>query len=586
MTGARYTVLLAGDELPPRALIGGKGWSVGRMRALGLPVPPAFVVTTRACAAFMGEGQLPDGLIQEIRDGIAWLEEATGRTFGWGARPLLVSVRSGSAVSMPGMMDTVLNLGMTDATEAALATECGDPGFARDTRRRFLALYGEIVMKAPEVVLEAGGDPDQWRAAIAAAGGRPVPEDVEAQLLSAVVAVFESWNSRRARRYRQHHGIPDDLGTAVTIQAMVFGNLDEHSGTGVVFSRNPLTGSPEPYGEFLARAQGEDVVSGRFTPQPLSAMATLMPTVHAELMAAASTLEAANREVQDIEFTVERGQLYLLQTRTAKRAPEAAARIAVDMVRSGLISEADALSKVTPEQIRQILNPRLAAGAAATAQLLARGEGACPGVGQGVVVCDSDEAERRSAAGEAIVLARPMTSPGDLHGMIAAQAVITEQGGSTSHAAVIGRALGRPSVVGCGAGAVTGLAGRVVTVDGESGCVYDGLLPVERRDAAADEVLAALHQWSASRTTLRVIDPAEPSLAGVLDLDSVEGGDSPERAAQLVAAATGQRGIKGSVVGSPDVIRAAIDGQFEFIVATPALPILIALAQATALRSA
>ena len=277
-----YVLALDGSDLPPRDLIGGKAWSVARMGALGLPVPPAIVVTTRACAAFLSHAEFPDGLGDELARGIAWLEERTGRGFGQGASPLgasplLVSVRSGAAVSMPGMMDTVLNLGITEATERMLAAECGDAGFARDTHRRFRELYAQIVLKAADA---------------------PCPQDVIAQLHGAVRAVFESWNSRRARRYRQHQGIADDLGTAVTIQAMVFGNLDARSGTGVLFSRNPLTGDPAPFGEYLPRAQGEDVVSGRFSPQPLATMGDSVPDALAELLRAARLLEDANGDVR------------------------------------------------------------------------------------------------------------------------------------------------------------------------------------------------------------------------------------------------------------------------------------------------
>ena len=287
----QWTIGLTGKGAPARELIGGKAWSVARMQALGLEVPPAVVVTTRACAAFLEKGAPPPGLEDEIAAGVAWLERETGRRFGGRPRPLLVSVRSGAPVSMPGMMDTVLNLGINDETEIALAAECGNAAFARSTHRRFLTLYAQIVLKVHMPPSDERGDPGSWRAAIADAAGSEAPEDPREQLRGAVRAVFESWNSRRARRYRQHNAIPDDLGTAVTIQAMVFGNLDERSGTGVLFSRNPLTGESEPYGEYLPRAQGEDVVSGKFTPQPLSALAREMPEEHYRLLAAAYALE-------------------------------------------------------------------------------------------------------------------------------------------------------------------------------------------------------------------------------------------------------------------------------------------------------
>jgi pyruvate, orthophosphate dikinase len=367
-----WTIGLNGEGAPDRKLIGGKAWSVARMQALGLNVPSAVVITTRACGAFTAGQATPPGLDDEIAAGVAWLEERTDRRFGAGPRPLLVSVRSGAPVSMPGMMDTVLNLGINDETEAALAEECGDPLFARNTHRRFLDLYAHIVVKADSSLPDNGGDPALWREAIRAATGVEVPHEAHAQLRGAIRAVFESWNSRRARRYRQHHDIPDDLGTAVTIQAMV-GNLDGRSGTGVLFSRNPLTGEPAPYGEYLPRAQGEDVVSGRFTPEPLPALAHQLPAAHASLFAAAQTLERAGREVQDIEFTIERGQLFFLQSRAAKLSPYAAARIAIDLVREGLVDEEAALRRITPDQVRILLAPRQLVGV--IGERLARIEG-------------------------------------------------------------------------------------------------------------------------------------------------------------------------------------------------------------------
>ncbi|MCX7170166.1 MAG: pyruvate, phosphate dikinase, partial [Proteobacteria bacterium] len=379
----RWICRLDGKELPGRDLIGGKAWSIAHIRSLGLSVPPAFVITTEACAAFLASGDFPPELEAELALSMAGLETDSGRNFGHGPHPLLVSVRSGAPVSMPGMMDTVLNLGMNAVTENALALECGDAAFAKDTHRRFLHLYGEIVLKAQLPRLPREDNPAQWREAIRAASGSTVPEDVMAQLRSAVRAVFESWNSRRAKRYREHHGISHAHGTAVTVQAMVFGNLDARSGTGVLFSRNPLSGEPTPFGEYLPQAQGEDVVSGKFTPRPLSAMLESVPEAMQALLAAARVLELANKDVQDIEFTVEQGRLFLLQARTAKLAPQAAVRTAVDMVGEGLVDAATALQRITPERIRILLAPRLPEGADEAAELLARGEGACPGVGIG-----------------------------------------------------------------------------------------------------------------------------------------------------------------------------------------------------------
>ncbi len=572
MTQKRWTILLDGEAAPDRRLIGGKAWSVARMRGMGLPVPPAFVITTEACLAFLEKGDLPEGLEAEVEEGLRWLEAAAGRSFGAAEKPLLLSVRSGAAVSMPGMMDTVLNLGADEEAEAALARESGDPVFARDTHRRFLELYAAIVLKTP-VELDPAADPQIWRAAVEA-GGRPLPASPRAALTGAIRAVFESWNARRARRYREHNGIPHDLGTAVTVQAMVFGNLDDRSGTGVLFSRNPLDGARAPYGEYLPRAQGEDVVSGKFTPLPLEVLREREPEAHAALLAAAEKLEAEHRDMQDIEFTVQNGALYLLQARTGKRAPDAAARLAVDMVQEGLISVEEALSRVTPEQIRALLLPRLATGAEASARIAARGEGACPGVATGVVVADSDEAERRAAAGEAVVLMRKTTSPEDIHGMIAARAIVTEQGGSTSHAAVVGRALGRPCAVGVG-GAHEVKPGDLVTVDGAAGVVYAGELAVEVPEESADPRLERLIGWARERSPVRILRPAE-----------AEGVEEGLNADPLASAQEGRippeslEGIKvarGLILADPENARLARDRGVKIIVTEPVLPALLAL---------
>ena len=571
----RFIIALDGTSLPPREDIGGKAWSVARMQSLGLPVPPAVVVTTDACRAYLEGGEFPTGLAQELDEAVAWLEQATGRGLGATLKPLLVSVRSGAAISMPGMMDTVLNLGMNAATEQALAAEAGDPDFARDTHRRFLELYASIVLK---LVLDPVHDPHSLLAAIAAEGAA-VPATPREQLQAAVEAVFASWNSRRAKRYRKHHAIPDSLGTAVTIQAMVFGNLDERSGTGVLFSRNPLTGEPAPYGEYLHQAQGEDVVSGKFTPEPLSALERSLPGVYQELMRAAAALESENGDVQDIEFTVQQGSLFLLQSRAAKRAPQAAVRFAADMVAEGRIDEATALSRVSAEQVRTLLRPRLAADAAAGQTVLARGEIACQGVGTGIVVTDSDEAESRHARGEAVVLARATTSPEDVHGMIAAAAVVTEQGGSTSHAAVVGRALGVPCLVGCGSGSVTALAGQIVTVDANSGQIYAGVLEVETPDETADPRMAQLVGWAAARSPIAVQAETAAEAADAFDLGGVEGGEDPARLAELLH---GRSVVRGGAIESDAGVAAALAAGVKTIIARHPLPVLLAAVQAQA----
>ncbi|MFI0469534.1 pyruvate, phosphate dikinase [Saccharopolyspora sp. 5N102] len=465
----RTALLLDGRTGADRSLLGGKAASIERLRALGLSVPPAFVLTTEVCGRFLAESQeVPEDVWDRVPTLMHALEQATERTFGAGPRPLLVSVRSGAAISMPGMMDTVLNLGMTEHVEQALADGSGDPGYAADTRRRFDEQFEKVV-------------------------GRPVPEEPYEQLRLAIGAVFESWSSPRAVAYRRDRGIPDDGGTAVTVQAMVFGNLDDRSGTGVMFTRDPLTGDAEAYGEWLVRGQGEDVVSGRSDARPLAELARDMPEVYRELMAAARLLEADARDVQDIEFTVQAGRLWLLQTRDAKRSPEAAVRHAVAMVRDGLISREEALSRVTPEQIEALRHPRLDPTRAASATVLARGKPASPGVGTGMVTTDVDEVEEQA---DDAVLVRPTTAPEDVPAMSVVSAVVTEYGGSTSHAAVVCRELAVPCVVGCGSGTVAALAGRVVTVDGSTGTIYDGPLPVLAAGLLDDPDLATLAEWA------------------------------------------------------------------------------------------
>ncbi len=581
----RWIRRLDGGDLPSRHLVGGKAWSIAHIQSLGLSVPPAFVITTEAHAAFVAAGGFPDGLEDELAQSLAWLECSTGRRFGQGPKPLLVSVRSGAVVSMPGMMDTVLNLGINDGTEAALARECADAGFARDTHRRFLQLYADIVLKAPSPDTTHEETPAHRRQAIRDATGHELPQDAMVQLRGAIGAVFESWNSRRAKRYRQHHDIPHSLGTSVTIQAMVFGNLDECSGTGVLFSRNPLTGDKQPLGEYLRRAQGEDVVSGQFTPEPLSLMASSVPEAHEKLLAAAGVLEYAAKEVQDIEFTVERGRLFLLQARGAKLAPPAAVRTAVDMVHEGLIDEASALLRIAPDRIRVLLAPCLHVGVAACASEVARGEGACPGVGVGVVVTDADDAERRASGGEKVILARPTTSPNDLHGMIAAVAVITEQGGITSHSAVVSRALGIPCVVGCGAGSLLGLAGKTLTVDGQAGRIFEGALEVVRPDERSDDALVALTRWAEARSPLRVLRPADAPGDGVVDLDQVDGATDPARLGSILLRLRPARGARGGAIASDEGVRAAIAAGLDFIIADPVLPPLLAAVQVGAAKT-
>ncbi|OHV05236.1 pyruvate, phosphate dikinase [Mycobacterium talmoniae] len=463
---------LDGSTPAGRELLGGKAWSIHRMMALGIPVPPAFVITTEVCRRYYAADEtLPEDVWQRVPDAIAELESATGRRFGGSASPLLVSVRSGAATSMPGMMDTILNLGVTADVERAIAEESGDAAYAADTRRRFLEQFEKVV-------------------------GCPAPSDPWEQLRLAVVAVLESWNSKRAKSYRARRGLSHDGGTAVTVQAMVFGNLDDRSGTGVLFSRDPLTGAAEAYGEWLPRGQGEDVVSGRADALPLDRLAATMPEVHAELMEATARLESDSRDVQDIEFTVESGTLWLLQARDAKRSPQAAVRHAVLLQREGIITTVEALDRVNPDHVRALLAPHLDPTAVRSATPIAAGKPACPGVATGVVVTNADEAEERADGGEAVILARPTTDPDDVAAMSVAAAVLTELGGSTSHAAVVCREMAVPCVVGCGTGNLMALAGRTVTVDATAGTIFPGEVRVLAATVADDLDLALLTAWA------------------------------------------------------------------------------------------
>ncbi|WP_051027359.1 pyruvate, phosphate dikinase [Nocardia higoensis] len=554
-------------EEPARELVGGKAWSLWRMSRLGLRVPPAFVITTRACTEYFARGRaLPEELFDEIRDGIRYLEQQTGRTFGAGPAPLLVSVRSGAAVSMPGMMDTILNLGINAETETALAAESGSTEFAADVRRRFCALYGKLVAGCLED-LEGLPDTAAVQAAIADETGATVPADPMEALRQAVAAVFDSSRSRRANAYRAHYGIPDSLGTAVTVQAMVFGNLDDDSGTGVLFTRNPLTGHREPYGEYLPRGQGEDVVSGRVTPRPLSWLAEHRPDLHDELIAAADLLEQEGRDAQDIEFTVQHGTLYLLQSRPAKRTARAAVRLATALVAESVIEPATACARVSAEQIRHLLRPSIDADQVGAAEPLAAGICASPGYAVGLAVATAEQAQQIPGA----ILVRESTSPEDVHGMIAAAAVVTENGGSTSHAAVVSRALDTPCVVGCGPGTVEALVGRVVTVDATGARVFDGEIGGRATTVDGDEDLLALLGWARELSPVRVVPTVEQALGPVFDADAAlaAGAESPEVPAGTAA-------VCGAYFDTDAGVRAALDAGVEVIVSGNPLPVLLA----------
>ena len=563
---AERIVVLDGSAAFDVEIVGGKGASVARMRSLGLPVPPAFVLPVDECRRYHAAGRrLDEELWPSVLEGVAVLEQETGRRLGDRAAPLLVSVRSGAAVSMPGMMDTILNLGINDEVESGLAQLCADPGFARNTHVRFIREFGHMVLGGDIDALPEEATPVDLRSALVEDTGAAFPGDPYEQLEAAIRAVFDSWVSRRAIAYRKHWGIPEDGGTAAVVQAMVFGNLGSGSGTGVLFTRDPVTGAPEMYGEWLPGGQGDDVVGGSVDPSPLSAMARQLPEAHAQLLEAARLLEQESRDVQDIEFTVEAGRLYLLQARTAKRSAQAAVRTAVELASEGAIDRLTALSRVTPEQVASVLAPRLSEEVQALAAVLARGIPACPGVASGRVVLDPDEAEASKAD---VILARPTTSPEDVPAMIAARGVVTEAGGSTSHAAVVTRALGRPSVLGVGEGVTSEWEGAEVTIDGSAGVVYAHRLhttEVRYEEVPALETLVA---WARGLSPVDVVEQAPD----VLDLDRLgvefdaQGGlDVDELAGQM----RGATAVTGSMLTSADGARAVLRAGVPSVVRRP-----------------
>ncbi|MCW6535542.1 pyruvate, phosphate dikinase [Sphingomonas lycopersici] len=540
-------------------LLGGKGANLAEMASIGLPVPPGFTISTEMCTRYYEDGeQFPDSLREEVAKGIAHIEAVTGKKFGDasadGAGPLLVSVRSGARVSMPGMMDTVLNLGLNDATVEGLAKVSGDERFAWDSYRRFIQMYSDVVLEldhgafeeALEIAKEDKGftlDTEMgaadWKALVAeykrlveAEWGKPFPQDVHDQLWGAVGAVFGSWQSERAKVYRRLNDIPGDWGTAVNVQAMVFGNMGDTSATGVAFTRDPSTGDNAYYGEFLINAQGEDVVAGIRTPQYLTraareaagakaaSMEEAMPTVYAELAAVFDRLENHYRDMQDIEFTVEAGKLWMLQTRSGKRTAKAALKIAVEMADAGLITREEAIARVDPQALDQLLHPTL--DPEATRDVLTKGLPASPGAASGAAVFDADTAERWAADGKAVILLRTETSPEDIHGMHAAKGILTARGGMTSHAAVVARGMGRPCVSGAGALSIDAKAkiarvggrevreGEIVTIDGTTGEVMAGEVATIQPELAGD--FGTLMEWADAVRRLRVRANAETPL--------------------------------------------------------------------------
>ena len=496
-------------------LLGGKGANLCEMVNLGLPVPPGFVITTEACLEYYDNGHhLPEGLLEEVKVQMLWLEGRMGRQFGSTEAPLLVSVRSGARVSMPGMMDTILNLGINDEIAEGLGKIMNDPRTALDIYRRFFQTFGSVVMgvessafeeilaqhkKSAGVQLDHELDQDRLRAVIAdyksavrGAAGQDVPEDPWRQLTAAIEAVFQSWNSQRAITYRDHYNLPHHWGTAVNIMPMVFGNLDDNSGTGVLFTRDPVDGRKRLYGEFLFNAQGEDVVAGVRTPEAISALATKSPRIYEQLSGMATKLEDHYRDTQDIEFTIEAGRLYLLQTRKAQRTVQAAVKIAVDMANEGLITRQEALKRPNPEDLSQLFVPRFDPKAkdwgASFGGLLAKGFGASPGAASGKAYFDATRAAEAAEAGTPVILVRPETKPEDIHGIIASKGVLTSRGGVTSHAALVARGLGVPCVVGCEEVRVdldrqllvsngqTIREGEDLSVDGTSGELFAGAI--------------------------------------------------------------------------------------------------------------
>ena len=531
----RYVYDFDEDSGGGRELLGGKGVGLAEMTQLGIPVPAGFTITTDACRAYLAAGgEVPEGLDDEVDRCLAALEERTGKRFGDPDDPLLVSVRSGAAISMPGMMDTVLNLGLNDVAVEGLAKSTGNARFAYDSYRRLIQMYGEVVdgvdghrfeqaltdlKAAREVTDDVDLSADDLRELVATfkeiyeeATARTFAQDAREQLRRAYRAVFESWQAPRAQVYRRTYDIPDDLGTAVNVVQMVFGNRGERSGTGVCFTRDPATGEKSIYGEFLSNAQGEDVVAGIRTPEPIERMRERMPESYEQLVETLDRLEAHYRDLQDVEFTVEEGTLYLLQTRTGKRTAAAALRAAVEMVDEGLISREEAVVRIDPGQLDQLLHPMI--DRTATIEVATRGLNASPGAASGAIVLDADTAEERGKTGEDVILVRWETTPDDIHGLIQSRGILTAHGGMTSHAAVVARGMGKPCVAGCEglsidleAGKVTLgdhelSTGDVITIDGGTGEVIVGAVPLV--PPAIDENFGTVLGWADELRRMKV----------------------------------------------------------------------------------
>jgi len=490
-------------------LLGGKGANLHEMTNLGIPVPPGFTISTEACVHYFKTGRYPEGLKQQVEEAVRRLEELTGKKFGSTENPLLVSVRSGARVSMPGMMDTILNLGLNDDAVKGLAKRTGDERFAYDSYRRFIQMFGEIVMGIPHRVFEELLDKkkkgkgvnldyeldadalkelvEEYKAKVRELTGKEFPQNPQEQLWMAIEAVFKSWNNKRAIEYRKLHRIPDDWGTAVNVQTMVFGNMGFDSATGVAFTRDPSTGEKVLYGEYLPNAQGEDVVAGIRTPKPISELEKEMPEAYKQLVEIFDRLEKHYRDMMDLEFTIEKGKVYLLQTRVGKRSARAEVKIAVDMVKESLITKEEAIMRVDPKRVEQLLHPMV--DPKAPKNVIAKGLPASPGAASGKVIFDSEEAAELSEKGERIILVRDETSPEDIKGMARSKGILTSRGGMTSHAAVVARGIGKPCVVGAEeievdyekeefrVGDVTVKKGDIITIDGSTGDVMIGEVP-------------------------------------------------------------------------------------------------------------
>ncbi len=545
----------ADGDASMKDLLGGKGANLAEMSALGLPVPPGFTITTQACNHYYDNAKAyPADLKDQVAVGLKTVEQITAKTFGDAANPLLVSVRSGARASMPGMMDTVLNLGLNDQTVEGLAKLSGDRRFAFDSYRRFIQMYSAVVLSLDhhqfeeilddhkdrlEIYVDTGLSAEHWEAIVADYKklvedelGKPFPQDPHEQLWGAVGAVFASWMNDRAKFYRRMHDIPESWGTAVNIQSMVFGNMGDGSATGVAFTRNPSTGDNRLYGEFLINAQGEDVVAGIRTPQPLTkiareemgdvnpSMEEALPEVFLQFKAVVERLETHYRDMQDIEFTVERGRLYMLQTRNGKRTAKAALRIAVDLASEGLITHAEAVMRVEPSSLDQLLHPTI--DPSSPRDVIASGLPASPGAATGKVVFTAEEAEKLGSAGEAVILVREETSPEDIRGMDAARGIVTARGGMTSHAAVVARGMGRPCVSGAGeihidmrlrefrARGKTVREYDVVTIDGSTGEVLAGVVKMIEPELSGD--FGILMGWADESRRLKVRANAETAL--------------------------------------------------------------------------